>query len=77
MIKQKYVAVCNIFLQSATSVHLFIQFTPQGRSVNTQPPGSTAVAEYPAVLAVEDEKKLINEILKTNDEFKNKNIHRY
>jgi len=35
-----------------------------------------SVQEY-AVLAVEDEKKLINKILKTNDEFKNKNMQRY
>lgn len=35
-----------------------------------------SVQEY-AVLAVEDEKKLITEILKTNDEFKNKNLQRY
>jgi chaperonin cofactor prefoldin len=35
-----------------------------------------SVQEY-AVLAVEYEKKLINKILKTNDEFKNKNMQRY
>ena len=36
----------------------------------------TSVQEY-AVLAVDDEKKLINKILKSNDEFKNKNLQRY
>lgn len=36
----------------------------------------TSVQEY-AVLAVEDEKNLINQILKSNDEFKNKNLQRY
>lgn len=35
-----------------------------------------SVQEY-AVLAAEDEKKLINEILKSNNEFKNKNLQRY
>lgn len=35
-----------------------------------------SIQEY-AVLAAEDEKKLINKILKTNDEFKNKNMQRY
>jgi chaperonin cofactor prefoldin len=34
------------------------------------------VKEY-AVLAVEDEKKLIDEILKASDEFRNKNVRRY
>ena len=33
----------------------------------------TGIQQY-AVLAVEDEKKLVDEILKTNDEFKNKNV---
>ena len=36
----------------------------------------SGVQQY-AVLAVEDEKKLIDEILKTSDEFKNKNVQRY
>ena len=35
----------------------------------------SSVQEY-AVLAVEDEKKLIDEILKANDEFKNNNVQR-
>ena len=34
------------------------------------------IQEY-AVLAVEDEKRLIDQIIKSNDEFKNKNLQRY